>query len=125
VKKRLAEMSNTDSRTLPADALVIFGVTAGLVHKMLFRALYAMARRGVLNAPVVGVAAPKWSPEQLRKQAMDSITQAGRKSAIGNGKDHTDRYPTTPCLAACRTFPAAVGRASGYNRAINPEGLRR
>jgi Glucose-6-phosphate dehydrogenase, NAD binding domain len=91
-------MSNTDSRTLPADALVIFGVTAGLVHKMLFRALYAMARRGVLNAPVVGVAAPKWSPEQLRKQAMDSITQAGRKSAIGNGKDHTDRYPTTPCL---------------------------
>ena len=73
-------MNNSDSRATPADALVIFGVTGDLVHKMIFPALYAMARRGVLNVPVVGVAAPKWSPELLRKRAMDSITQAGTPS---------------------------------------------
>ena len=44
---------------------------------MIFPALYAMARRGVLKVPVVGVAAPKWSLEQLHKQATDSIGQAG------------------------------------------------
>jgi glucose-6-phosphate 1-dehydrogenase len=61
-----------------ADALVIFGVTGDLAHKMIFPALYAMARDGVLNVPVVGVAAPKWSLAQLRKHATDSIKQAGK-----------------------------------------------
>ena len=38
-----------------SDALVVFGVTGDLAHKMIFPALYAMARRGVLDVPVVGV----------------------------------------------------------------------
>ena len=71
-------MDNTRNRMTPADALVIFGVTGDLAHKMIFPALYAMARRGVLNVPVVGVAAPKWSLAQLRKRATDSIRQASR-----------------------------------------------
>ncbi len=71
-------MSNSNSRTKSADALVVFGVTGDLCHKMIFPALYAMARRGVLNVPVVGVAAPQWSAAQLRKQAKDSIRQAGK-----------------------------------------------
>ncbi len=71
-------MGNTPNRMTPADALVIFGVTGDLAYKMIFPALYAMARRGVLNVPVVGVAAPKWSLAQLRKQATDSIRQAGK-----------------------------------------------
>jgi glucose-6-phosphate 1-dehydrogenase len=72
------EMSNAQKRMTPADTLVVFGVTGDLCHKMIFPALYAMARRGVLNVPVVGVAAPNWSRAQLRKQAKDSIRQAGR-----------------------------------------------
>jgi glucose-6-phosphate 1-dehydrogenase len=71
-------MGNTDNRMASADVLVIFGVTGDLCHKMIFPALYAMARRGVLNVPVVGVAAPNWSTAQLRKQAKDSIRQAGK-----------------------------------------------
>jgi glucose-6-phosphate 1-dehydrogenase len=71
-------MEYTHSRSTSADALVIFGVTGDLAHKMIFPALYAMARDGVLNVPVVGVAAPKWSLAQLRKQATDSIKQAGK-----------------------------------------------
>jgi glucose-6-phosphate 1-dehydrogenase len=73
-----AAMGNTDSRSTPADALVIFGVTGDLAHKMIFPALYAMARRGALNVPVVGVASSKWSLAQLRKRATDSIKQAGK-----------------------------------------------
>jgi len=71
-------MEDTRNRMNPADALVIFGVTGDLAHKMIFPALYAMYRRGVLNVPVVGVAAPKWSLAQLRKRATDSIRQAGK-----------------------------------------------
>jgi glucose-6-phosphate 1-dehydrogenase len=71
-------MGKTSSRRARSDALVIFGVTGDLVHKMIFPALYAMAKRGVLRVPVVGVAAPQWSPAQLRKHATDSIRQAGK-----------------------------------------------
>ncbi|MGA7594375.1 MAG: glucose-6-phosphate dehydrogenase [Gallionella sp.] len=71
-------MANSDSRATPADALVIFGVTGDLAHKMIFPALYAMARRGALNVPVVGVASSTWSLAQLRKRATDSIKQAGK-----------------------------------------------
>jgi glucose-6-phosphate 1-dehydrogenase len=77
-RKRYAELRNTHSRTTPADALVIFGVTGDLAHKMIFPALYAMVKRGVLNVPIVGVAGRKWSPAQLRKQVTDSIKQAGK-----------------------------------------------
>ena len=60
-----------------SDALVIFGVTGDLAHKMIFPALYAMAKRGTLNVPVIGVALPKWSPERLHKRVTDSIERAG------------------------------------------------
>jgi glucose-6-phosphate 1-dehydrogenase len=60
-----------------SDALVIFGVTGDLAHKMIFPALYALAKQGALNVPVVGVAAPPWSVEQLRDRAEDSVRQAG------------------------------------------------
>ena len=60
-----------------SDALVLFGVTGDLAHKMIFPALYAMAKRGVLDVPVVGVAFPPWSLERLRKRAADGIRRAG------------------------------------------------
>jgi glucose-6-phosphate 1-dehydrogenase len=55
-----------------SDALVVFGVTGDLAHKMIFPALYAMAKRGTLKVPVIGVARPKWSPERLHKLASNS-----------------------------------------------------
>ncbi|WP_346839945.1 glucose-6-phosphate dehydrogenase [Microbulbifer sp. SAOS-129_SWC] len=60
-----------------SDVLVLFGVTGDLAHKMIFPALYAMAKRGILKVPVVGVASSKWSLEQLRQRAEDSIRCAG------------------------------------------------
>jgi glucose-6-phosphate 1-dehydrogenase len=70
-------MDHIDRHATQAGALVIFGVTGDLAHKMIFPALYAMARRGVLTVPVVGVAASKWSLAQLHEQATDAIRQAG------------------------------------------------
>lgn len=63
-------------RTTLADALVIFGVTGDLAHKMIFPALYAMAKHGTLNVPVVGVASSEWDLVQLRNQARESIRKS-------------------------------------------------
>jgi glucose-6-phosphate 1-dehydrogenase len=71
-------MNKTSGGTAQSDALVLFGVTGDLVHKKIFPALYAMAKRGVLNVPVVGVASSKWSVAQLRKRATDSIKKIGK-----------------------------------------------
>jgi glucose-6-phosphate 1-dehydrogenase len=71
-------MNSTHSRTTPADALVIFGVTGDLAHKMIFPALYAMVKRGVLTVPVVGVAASQLSLAQLHQRVEDSVAQAGK-----------------------------------------------
>ncbi|HUC85232.1 MAG TPA: glucose-6-phosphate dehydrogenase [Candidatus Acidoferrales bacterium] len=60
-----------------SDALVVFGVTGDLVHKMIFPALYGLVKRGELNVPVIGVAAPKWSMEQLHQRVIDSLKRAG------------------------------------------------
>ncbi|MFZ1205331.1 MAG: hypothetical protein WAN97_13530, partial [Candidatus Acidiferrales bacterium] len=60
-----------------SDALVFFGVTGDLAHKMIFPALYAMAKRGTLKVPVIGVAFPKWSLDRLRKRVTDSIKRSG------------------------------------------------
>jgi glucose-6-phosphate 1-dehydrogenase len=63
--------------TLPhSDALVLFGVTGDLAHKMTFPALYAMAKQGALNVPLIGVAFPKWSLDKLHKRVRDSIKKA-------------------------------------------------
>ncbi len=60
-----------------SDALVLFGVTGDLAHKMIFPALYAMAKRGDLTVPVIGVASSQWTLAQLRKSVTDSIQQSG------------------------------------------------
>jgi glucose-6-phosphate 1-dehydrogenase len=60
-----------------SDALVLFGVTGDLAHKMIFPALYSMVKRGTLKVPVIGVALPKWSLERLHKRVTDSIERSG------------------------------------------------
>ncbi len=60
-----------------SDALVFFGATGDLAYKKIFPALHAMARRGNLNVPVIGVARSGWTLEQLRARAHDSIEEHG------------------------------------------------
>jgi glucose-6-phosphate 1-dehydrogenase len=68
---------NVDGRPAPSDALVLFGVTGDLAHKMIFPALYAMVKRGTLSVPVIGVASTPWTVAELRTRATDSIKQSG------------------------------------------------
>jgi glucose-6-phosphate 1-dehydrogenase len=60
-----------------SGALVLFGVTGDLVRKKLFPALYAMARRGALQVPVVGAASSPLTVEELRRRAEESIRASG------------------------------------------------
>src|SRR5207247_3788844 len=64
-------------RSAASDALVLFGLTGDLAHKMIFPALYAMVQRGVLTVPVVGVASRVWSVAELRAGGTGRGTQAG------------------------------------------------
>ena len=71
-------MNKTNGSGAQSDALVLFGVTGDLAYKKIFPALYAMAKRGIFNVPVIGVATSKWSSEQLRQRATESIKKSGK-----------------------------------------------
>jgi glucose-6-phosphate 1-dehydrogenase len=60
-----------------SDALVCFGASGDLAHKKIFPALFAMAKRGALKVPVIGVARSNWSPKQFRDRVTDSIEKSG------------------------------------------------
>ena len=60
-----------------SDAFVLFGVTGDLARKKIFPALQAMVKRGTLNVPVIGVARSKWTMEQLRARARQSLEEHG------------------------------------------------
>jgi glucose-6-phosphate 1-dehydrogenase len=70
-------MARNHNHQVQSDALVLFGVTGDLAHKLIFPALYAMVKRGVLTVPVIGVAFPKWNLEQLHARVKDSLEQSG------------------------------------------------
>jgi len=61
-----------------SDALVFFGATGDLAYKKIFPALHAMAKRGHLNVPVIGVARGDWNLNQLRDRARDSVEKHGQ-----------------------------------------------
>jgi glucose-6-phosphate 1-dehydrogenase len=73
----VATVSDHPARATRSDALVVFGVTGDLAHKMIFPALYAMAKRGRLNVPVIGVASSRWTLARLRHRAVDSLKRSG------------------------------------------------
>ena len=56
---------------------MIFGITGDLAKKMTLRALYRLEARGLLDCPVIGVAAEDWTIERLREHADEVITATG------------------------------------------------
>ena len=69
-----------------SDALVFFGATGDLAYKKIFPALHAMAKRGHLNVPVIGVAKAGWGLDQLKARAQDSIEKHGGVDAAAFAK---------------------------------------
>ena len=74
-------MSNLES-----DALVFFGATGDLAYKKIFPALHAMAKRGHLDVPVIGVAKAGWNLEQFHARAKDSVEKHGGLDPAAFGK---------------------------------------
>lgn len=70
-------MSPSGSPANKSDALVVFGATGDLANKMIFPALYQMEKKGALDVPVVGIASSKWTLDQIRARATESIQNAG------------------------------------------------
>ncbi|HEY7515665.1 MAG TPA: glucose-6-phosphate dehydrogenase, partial [Vicinamibacteria bacterium] len=60
-----------------SDALVFFGATGDLAYKKIFPALQAIARRGRLDFPLVGVARSGWTREQFLERAKASLAEHG------------------------------------------------
>src|SRR5690348_7477705 len=60
-----------------SDTLIFFGATGDLAYKKIFPALQAMARRGKLDFPVIGVAKSGWNRDQLIERAKASLAENG------------------------------------------------
>jgi len=67
-------MSTASGRS---DALVLFGATGDLAQKMIYPALYELARNGSLPPKVVGVALSDWTVADLAEHARASVSQHG------------------------------------------------
>ena len=88
-------MAATDEQADPrakSDAFVFFGATGDLAKKQIFPALQAMAGRGHLDFPVIGVAKAGWDLDQLRRHARASIEEHGGldEDAFGKLVDRLD-----------------------------------
>jgi glucose-6-phosphate 1-dehydrogenase len=72
-----ATHATTDGGPLPADVLVVFGITGDLAKVMTFHSLYRLEQRGLLDCPIVGVAVDDWSVDDLVARARESIEGTG------------------------------------------------
>jgi glucose-6-phosphate 1-dehydrogenase len=103
-----------------SDAFVFFGATGDLAYKKIFPALQAMARRGHLDVPFIGVAKSGWTLDLTRARARDSVTQHGGLDPAAFAKlesrlryvDGDYRDPST--YAALRTALGDAGRPAHY-----------
>src|SRR3546814_18742671 len=72
-----SDVCSSDLGQGPSDALVLFGITGDLAYKTIFPALYAMAQRGKLNLPIVGVASSALTTAPWRRRIKNSIGHSG------------------------------------------------
>ncbi|MEZ5565526.1 MAG: glucose-6-phosphate dehydrogenase [Gammaproteobacteria bacterium] len=56
-----------------SDALVLLGATGDLAHRKIYPALKAMAKRGNLDVPVIGVSRSGWQLSQFQDRVRDSL----------------------------------------------------
>lgn len=66
-----------------SDALVFFGATGDLAAKQIFPALQALARRGSLGLPVIGVARSEWTLDRFREAAREALGRHGGVDPAG------------------------------------------
>src|SRR5262245_39791761 len=76
-RRAAAEGRADDGRA--CDVFVAFGITGDLAKQMTLRSLYRLERRGLLQAPVVGVAVDDWTTDRLRDHARQAIAATGER----------------------------------------------
>src|SRR3954465_1054950 len=76
-RRRAAHPAGDTDDQQTADVLVIFGITGDLAKVMTLRSLYRLERRGLLQCPILGVAADDWTVEHLRTHAREAIVATG------------------------------------------------
>lgn len=62
---------------IPADCLVMFGITGDLARKKLFGALYKLEADGMLDCPIIGVASSNWTRNELIGNAREALEKIG------------------------------------------------
>jgi glucose-6-phosphate 1-dehydrogenase len=67
----------TQNNTARADAFVFFGATGDLAFKKIFPSLHAMAKRGNLNVPVIGIGRSAPDLPALKARARESLERHG------------------------------------------------
>ena len=72
----------TSTERQPSDALVVFGFSGDLASKKIFPALYAMAKKGQLTAPVIGVASSNWGVDQWQSHVRESLLHEDHEGGI-------------------------------------------
>jgi glucose-6-phosphate 1-dehydrogenase len=60
-----------------SDAIVFFGATGDLAKKQIFPSLQGLVRDDDVDVPIIGVARPGWSLDQLKARAKESISSHG------------------------------------------------
>ena len=108
--------SGSSTASDAADALVIFGITGDLAKVMTFRSLYRLEKRGLLQCPIVGVASPDWSVDQLRDRARSSIQGTGESLDEAVFKRFADRLSYVQGDFTDPAMYARVGKAIGAVR---------
>ncbi|MES1204610.1 MAG: glucose-6-phosphate dehydrogenase [Pseudomonadota bacterium] len=88
-----------------SDGFTFFGASGDLVNKKIFPALYAMAKRGTLEMPIIGVARSDWTLEQFHKRARESIERQ---------VDDVDAEVLTKMLGRLRYVRGDYGDAATY-----------
>ncbi|MEZ0285347.1 MAG: glucose-6-phosphate dehydrogenase, partial [Thermoleophilia bacterium] len=74
---RVPEAQSSSLEGRRADRLAVFGITGDLAKVKTFRSLYRLERHGLLDCPILGVAADDWTVDRLIERARESIIGAG------------------------------------------------
>jgi glucose-6-phosphate 1-dehydrogenase len=72
-------LTNLPSSRPRSDTLVMLGITGDLAKKKLIPAVYRLHCRGLLNIPIVGLARPQWSHDDLASHVKASLEDTGEK----------------------------------------------
>ena len=80
--------SAAEPATATADLFVIFGITGDLAKKMTFGSLYRLEQRGLLDCPIIGVAAEELTVDELVARALidgpDALDLADKTALLGD-----------------------------------------